>query len=91
MHCFSQALLFYFFYTLVILQDHGIGIPTEERTKVFERFYRVEDEETRSSKGTGLGLFLVNEIVKIHGGKINCKDNSPNGTIFEIKFRNNNG
>ena len=73
------------------IADQGIGIPYEERTKVFERFYRIEDEETRSSKGTGLGLFLVDEIVKIHGGKITCKDNSPKGTIFEIKFRTNNG
>ena len=57
--------------------------------KFFERFDRIEDEETRISKGTGLGLFLVNEIVKIHGGRIKCRENLPNGTIFDIKFKTN--
>ena len=63
----------------------------EERSKIFERFYRVEDEDTRTSKGTGLGLFLVNEIVKIHGGKIKCRENNPKGTIFDIQFKIANG
>lgn len=76
--------------TILSVSDQGIGIPNEHRNKVFERFYRIEDEDIRSSKGTGLGLFLVNEIVKIHGGKIKCRDNSPKGTVFDIKFKSNN-
>ena len=70
--------------------DKGIGVPEKEKTKIFEQFYRVEDEETRSSKGTGLGLYLVNEIVKMHGAKILCKNNSPKGSIFTIQFKLDN-
>lgn len=67
--------------------DQGVGIPNDQKIKIFDRFYRVEDEETRSSKGTGLGLFLVSEIVKLHGGKVRCIDNHPKGTIFDIQFK----
>jgi len=73
------------------VSDQGVGIPIEEKSKIFERFYRVEDEDIRTSKGTGLGLFLVNEIVKIHGGKIKCRENNPKGTIFDIQFKTANG
>jgi signal transduction histidine kinase len=76
---------------ILSVADQGVGIPLPYRTKIFERFYRIEDEEIRSSKGTGLGLFLVNEIVKIHGGKIKCRDNSPKGTVFDINFKTNYG
>ena len=53
--------------------------------------YRVEDEDTRSYKGTGLGLYLVSEIVKMHGAKIYCKNNNPKGSIFTIQFKLDNG
>ena len=72
---------------ILCISDEGIGIPDKEKSKVFERFYRIEDEETRNSKGTGLGLFLVDKIVKMHSGKIFCKDNLPKGTIFEIHLK----
>ena len=70
--------------------DKGIGVPDKEKTKIFEQFYRVEDEDTRSYKGTGLGLYLVNEIVKMHGAKIYCKNNKPKGSIFTIQFKLDN-
>ena len=72
---------------IICISDQGVGIAEKEKFKIFDRFYRIEDEETRNSKGTGLGLFLVSQIIKIHGGKIYCKDNSPNGTIFEIHLK----
>ena len=72
---------------IICISDQGVGIPDEEKSKIFDRFYRIEDEETRSSKGTGLGLFLVNQIVKMHGGKIVCKNNTPKGSIFELHFK----
>ena len=72
------------------VSDQGIGISPDERAKVFERYYRSEDEETRSSKGTGLGLFIVSEIIKFHGGKVSCRDNQPKGSIFDIQFKINN-
>ena len=70
--------------------DKGIGVPDKEKTKIFEQFYRIEDEDTRSYKGTGLGLYLVNEIVKMHGAKIYCKNNNPKGSIFTIQFKLDN-
>ena len=71
---------------LIKVADEGRGIKNEYKELIFERFFRIGDEETRDTKGTGLGLFLVREIVKLHGGEISCKDNTPRGTIFEIKF-----
>ena len=64
--------------------DNGIGISDEDKRKIFEKFYRVGNEDTRKTKGTGLGLFIVSEIVKIHHGKIAVTDNQPQGTVFEI-------
>ena len=64
--------------------DYGIGIPVKERAKVFHRFYRIGNEDTRSTRGTGLGLYIVKQIVKIHKGKIQILDNLPKGTIFKI-------
>ena len=71
---------------LIQVADEGIGIKNEFKELIFERFFRIGDEETRDTKGTGLGLFLVKEIVKLHDAEITCRDNSPKGTIFEIKF-----
>ena len=71
---------------LIQVADEGIGIKNEFKELIFERFFRIGDEETRDTKGTGLGLFLVKEIVKLHDGEIICRDNSPKGTIFDIKF-----
>lgn len=64
--------------------DEGHGIPDDEKSKIFNKFYRVGNEETRKSKGTGLGLYLTSKIVKQHKGKIAVKDNEPNGALFEI-------
>jgi len=72
---------------IICISDQGVGIAEDEKSKIFDRFYRIEDEETRSYKGTGLGLFLVNQIVKMHGGKIICKNNTPCGSIFELHFK----
>ena len=74
-------------YLYLSFLDKGIGVPDKEKTKIFEQFYRVEDEDIRSSKGTGLGLYLVNEIVKMHGAKIYCQNNNPEGSIFTIQFK----
>ena len=66
--------------------DQGVGIPDAEKKKVFDRFYRIGNEDTRKSKGTGLGLYIVGQIVKKHGGKIDVVDNLPKGTVFEISL-----
>lgn len=66
--------------------DNGPGIPDSEKSKVFNKFYRIGSEETRKAKGTGLGLYLTLKIVKQHKGKIAVRDNEPNGAVFEICF-----
>lgn len=66
--------------------DEGIGIPDAEKTKIFKKFYRVGNEETRSTKGTGLGLFLVKQIIDHHRGSISVSDNKPKGSIFAVEF-----
>ncbi len=66
------------------ISDTGIGIPEIEKEKIFGRFYRIGSEETRKTKGTGLGLFIVNQVVLMHNGKIEVKNNIPEGSIFEI-------
>lgn len=66
--------------------DQGLGISDKDKKKVFEKFYRVGSEDTRQTKGTGLGLFIVNEIIKAHQGKIVILDNQPKGTRFRISL-----
>lgn len=71
---------------IVDIADQGLGIKDKEKKKVFEKFYRVGSEDTRNTKGTGLGLFIVNEIIKAHDGNIIILDNSPKGSIFRIEL-----
>ena len=66
--------------------DNGYGIAETDRNKIFDRFYRVGNEETRMAKGTGLGLFIVRNIVNKHQAHISIRNNSPKGSIFQIDF-----
>ncbi|MCE2788524.1 MAG: HAMP domain-containing histidine kinase [Saprospiraceae bacterium] len=66
------------------ITDAGIGIPEKERERIFDQFYRVGNEETRKTKGTGLGLFIVQKIVHAHKGTIKVYPNQPEGTVFTI-------
>jgi signal transduction histidine kinase len=66
----------------VSVSDSGIGIPEEQRDKVFTKFFRVESEKTAEIRGLGLGLALCREIVEAHGGAIGFDDASGAGTIF---------
>ncbi|MFN3875695.1 MAG: sensor histidine kinase [Flavobacteriales bacterium] len=66
--------------------DEGPGIPAQERSKVFERFYRSGGEETRQHRGTGLGLHIVERLVRGHGGTIAIRDARPSGAIFAATF-----
>jgi signal transduction histidine kinase len=67
--------------------DLGEGLAEDEKKKVFEKFYRVGEENTRKSKGTGLGLYLCKKIVQGHGGKIFVSNNQPQGSIFTVVFK----
>ncbi len=66
--------------------DLGIGIRDEEKLRIFDRFYRVGSEDTRKTKGTGLGLFIVKQVLTNHQAQIKVKNNKPTGTIFEVIF-----
>lgn len=66
------------------VSDLGEGIPDAEKEKVFERFYRVGNEEVRKTKGTGIGLYLVKLLVEQHNGTIEVSDNNPSGTVFSV-------
>jgi signal transduction histidine kinase len=71
---------------LLLIKDEGKGIDNEEKKKIFEKFYRVGSETTRTAQGTGLGLYLCRKIAKDHSADIWVTDNIPTGTIFTIKF-----
>jgi signal transduction histidine kinase len=66
------------------VKDLGPGIPKEQKAEIFKKFFRVQNEETRSQKGTGLGLFIVSRLVFLQNGEVQCLDNKPQGTDFQI-------
>jgi signal transduction histidine kinase len=66
------------------VKDEGKGIALHERQNIFQKFYRIGNEETRNTKGTGLGLFIVKKVIESHNGKIVIEDNLPKGTVFKI-------
>jgi signal transduction histidine kinase len=68
------------------VSDEGPGIAPNEKQAIFKRFYRVGSEETRKSTGTGLGLFIVKQIVDKNQGKVTIQDNTPSGSVFQVEM-----
>ena len=68
------------------VRDTGIGIPPEEIPHVFERFHRVENARGRTQEGTGIGLALVHELVKLHGGSVAVASAPDRGSIFTVSI-----
>lgn len=66
------------------VKDQGIGVPEKFRSSIFEKFTRIGNEETRKQKGTGLGLYIVAELLNFHNAEIECLENSPKGSDFKI-------
>ena len=65
--------------------DEGVGLNAEEKMRVFDMYQRLENEEVKESKGTGLGLYIVNQLVRGHKGKILVEDNPKGkGTVFSV-------
>lgn len=68
------------------VEDLGIGIAEEEKKRIFNKFYRVGSEDTRKTKGTGLGLYIVKTVLEKHNALIRVKNNAPVGSVFEVTF-----
>lgn len=77
----------------LVVEDHGIGVPIEEQARLTERFYRAENAQTTTSKGLGIGLYLVNTLVKQHGGNFMVKSEGipGKGSTFSIMLPTRNG
>jgi signal transduction histidine kinase len=73
-------------YLQIKVSDEGSGVPDNEKKRIFEKFYRSGNEQTRKAKGTGLGLYLTKKIIEDHNGDIFMMDNTPHGSIFVIQF-----
>jgi K+-sensing histidine kinase KdpD len=71
---------------LLTVSDLGLGIKQEDQNTIFSKFYRIGNEETRTQKGSGLGLFIAKEFLKLHGGSIQYKPNNPKGSIFQLSI-----
>ena len=73
-------------HAVLSVRDTGIGIPPEAVPKLFERFYRVEGAEGRTHEGSGIGLALVHELVKLHGGTVAAQSILKEGTTLVVRI-----
>ncbi|MEU5404342.1 SpoIIE family protein phosphatase [Streptomyces sp. NPDC005963] len=71
---------------VVTVTDTGIGVPTQEIPRLFERFHRIENARSRSNEGSGIGLALVRELIGLHGGSITADSTEGEGTRFTIRL-----
>jgi signal transduction histidine kinase len=70
----------------VVVADNGPGISEEHLSRVFERFYRVDDARSRSTGGTGLGLAIVRHIARLHGGEVSVESTLGEGSRFTLSL-----
>ncbi len=68
----------------IMVQDEGIGIPSRDQERIFERFYRVDRARSRSTGGTGLGLAIVRHVAEYHGGHVSVRSVEGEGSTFTI-------
>jgi two-component system sensor histidine kinase CiaH len=69
------------------VKDEGPGIPDDEKKKIFSKFYRIGNEATRKTQGTGLGLYLCRKIARYHNADILVTNNEPYGSNFAVTFK----
>jgi two-component system, OmpR family, sensor histidine kinase SenX3 len=67
-----------------VVRDHGIGIPTRDLERIWERFYRVDKARARDTGGTGLGLAIVRHVAQAHGGEVTVQSREGEGSIFTL-------
>ncbi len=71
---------------VIEISDTGIGIPKDEQSKIFDRFYQVDSSPTRMYGGAGLGLSICEEIADLHGGRIEVESDAGKGTTFKVRL-----
>lgn len=71
-------------FVYISIKDNGIGIPKEKINQIFHRFYQVDSILSRKNEGSGIGLCIVDEIIKMHSGKVKIDSEENKGTTFEI-------
>jgi two-component system, OmpR family, sensor kinase len=75
--------------SLIIVADHGPGLSTQDQARIFERFYRVDASRQRNSKeGSGLGLSIVDAVMRAHGGEVTVASELGKGAAFTLRFKN---
>jgi signal transduction histidine kinase/DNA-binding response OmpR family regulator len=70
----------------LVVRDTGVGIPEAEQPRLFERFHRIEGQKSRTHEGSGIGLALIQELVKLHGGTIEAASAVDRGTTFRVRI-----
>ncbi|MGH9139750.1 MAG: sensor histidine kinase, partial [Vicinamibacterales bacterium] len=75
----------------ISIADEGPGIPEEDLSRVFERFYRVDKSRARDPGGTGLGLAIVKHLVELHGGTVRAENGAERGARFTITLASATG
>jgi len=71
-------------HVLIEVRDHGIGIPSRDLERIFERFYRVDKARSRATGGTGLGLAIVRHVTEAHGGEVMVESIEGEGSTFRL-------
>ena len=71
---------------ILTVTDNGPGIPKEDQTHIFDRFYRVDKARSRETGGTGLGLSIVRQMVLMHGGTVSVESEEGNGSTFTVEL-----
>jgi two-component system sensor histidine kinase SenX3 len=74
-----------------VVRDHGIGIPTRDLERIWERFYRVDRARARDTGGTGLGLAIVRHVAQAHGGEVTVQSREGEGSTFTLYIPLANG
>jgi signal transduction histidine kinase len=73
-------------WTRFAVADHGVGIPTSELSRIFEKFYRLDPHQTRGVNGTGLGLYVCRELVERMDGRISVSSAPGRGSTFVVEL-----
>jgi two-component system sensor histidine kinase SenX3 len=71
---------------VIVVSDHGIGVPSRDLERIFERFYRVDQARSRDTGGTGLGLSIVRHVAQAHGGDVSVESIEGEGSTFRLRL-----